>query len=59
MPWSRGKIGKLLERNPSPTVLKHQGRIQVNKSDMVQTTKIPNGALKSGKLLLFLCKKKK
>jgi len=38
-PWCRGKIGKLLERNITPTVLKHQGRIQISK-DKAHTSHI-------------------
>lgn len=29
MPGTKGKIGKLMERGPTPTVMKHSGRIQI------------------------------
>jgi hypothetical protein len=29
MPGAGGKIGKLMERGPTPTVMKHHGRIQI------------------------------
>jgi len=45
-PWSKGKIGKLLERNIAPTVLKHQGRIQMSKA-RAQTSNIVRSPFKS------------
>lgn len=32
MPGTRGKIGKLMERGPTPTVMKHNGRIQISRN---------------------------
>merc|ERR1712071_708744 len=43
---SKGKIGKLLERNIAPTVLKHQGRIQMSKA-RAQTSNIVRSPFKS------------
>lgn len=51
MPGVGGKIGKLLERGVTPTVLKHQGRIQLSK-DSAKTSKIINSpSTRSGKAL--------
>ena len=49
-PGTQGKIGKLLDRAVTPTVLKHQGRIQVSKGE-TQSSKIVQSpmSIKSGK----------